>query len=531
MNISTRVSLLAVILVLVASNVASAQIWKGQGRANGVVADADGKPIAGAKVNLTWPDTPGEGPQSALTNRKGKWAVLGLAAGRWNLTIEAEGYITSNGWADIVIGPGQLIQVRLRPLDEVSPLSTAGKPSTIIDWIEKANSLLDQGRTREARAEYHKALAALPRQRHPELLRAVARTFFLEEQPQEAATTLRQALVIAPGDSVSRQLLVAILDGLQRGGEARSWLARLDAEGPEALAAELEAQGVDLGSGTAAAAAVEPLPAYPPTPGRVGVFQTSFTERSPLSGIQVFLERYQRTFEEIAKVDPARGAYNLARESFELYVPESYRPETPWGLLVWISPGQYGGVRKPENMKVLADKRLIWIGPNQAGNDRFGWDRVGLALDAVHAMKKLYTLDEERVYIGGYSGGGRLASGVAVLYPEMFQGGFFFYGCDYYRKMTVTDKPGAVWPAGFAPPPRAVLKLVRERNRYVMLTGGLDFNRAQTIAYHQQYLEDGFEHVTYLEIPQADHDDGVRGDWFAKGIDALDAPLNDRPAE
>ncbi|MCP4661251.1 MAG: tetratricopeptide repeat protein [bacterium] len=531
MNITTRVSLIVVILGLLALNVVSAQIWKGQGRANGVVVDEDGKPIEGAKVTLSWPDAPGEGPESTVTSRKGKWAVLGLAAGRWNLTIEAAGHITSNGWADVVIGPGQLIRVQLRPLEEVSPLFTAGKPSTIIDWIEKGNSLLDQGRTSEARAEYRKALGALPRERHPELLRTVARTYFLEKQPEEAATTLKQALVIAPGDSVSRQLLLAVLEGLQRGDEARSWLSRLDTEGPEALAAELEEQGAGLSDGATATSTVEPLPTYPPTPGRVGGFQTSFTERSPLSDIQVFLERYQHEFEEIAKVDPAKGAYELANESFELYVPESYRPETPWGLFVWISPGGSGGVGKPENLKVLDEKRLIWIGPNQAGNDRFGWDRVGLALDAVHAMKKLYTIDEERVYVAGYSGGGRVASGVAVLYPEVFQGGFFFYGCDYFRRMTVADKPGAFWPAGFAPPSRAVLKLVRQRNRYVLLTGELDFNRAQTGVYHQQFLKDGFQHVTYLEIPQADHFDGVRGDWLARGIEALDAPLIDRNSE
>jgi len=533
MNIAKRSSVIALILVFLTLNAVSAQIWKGQGRANGVVVDEDGEPIEGARVTLSWPDGPGEGPEPTNTNRRGKWAILGLAAGRWNLTIEAAGYIASTGWVDVVIGPGQLLRVQLRHLEEVSPISSGGGiPSTIIDWLEKGNSLLAQGRYADARAEYQKALGVLPPDQHPEVLRVMARAYYLEEQPDQAVETLKQALLIAPDDGESRQLLVALLEGMNRGAEARTWLSRLDAEGPESLEAELIAEvDAEPPDGSTSEPEVEPPPTLPPIPGRVGRFRTAFTERSPLSDIQVFLERYQHEFEEIAQVDPARGAYDLAAESFEVYVPESYRPQTPWGLFVWISPGPFGGLGKPENLQVLEEKLLIWIGANNAGNNRFGWDRVGLALDAAHAMTKLYTIDDERVYVAGYSGGGRVASGMAVLYPEVFQGGFFFYGCDYFRKITVPDKPGAHWPPGFAPPSRSVLKLVRERNRYVLLTGELDFNRPQTGVYHRQFLNDRFQHVTYFEIPQANHYDGVRGEWFAKGIDALDTPLRNRRGE
>ena len=70
-----------------------------------------------------------------------------------------------------------------------------------------------------------------------------------------------------------------------------------------------------------------------------------------------------------------------------------------------------------------------------------------------------------------------------------------------------------------------VRKLIRERNRYVFLTGERDFNRPQTRVFHRLYKKDGFRHVTYIEIPGADHYFGVRGEWLAKGIEALDAGL------
>jgi poly(3-hydroxybutyrate) depolymerase len=43
-------------------------------------------------------------------------------------------------------------------------------------------------------------------------------------------------------------------------------------------------------------------------------------------------------------------------------------------------------------------------------------------------MRQLYSIDEQRVYASGYSGGGRITSGLALLYPEVFGGGFSVYG-------------------------------------------------------------------------------------------------------
>jgi hypothetical protein len=50
-----------------------------------------------------------------------------------------------------------------------------------------------------------------------------------------------------------------------------------------------------------------------------------------------------------------------------LYVPESYDPESPAGLLVFISPTDSG--RMPGRYRqVLDDNNLIWIGANHSGN-------------------------------------------------------------------------------------------------------------------------------------------------------------------
>lgn len=500
--------------------VAAAQSWAGQGRLHGLVFDEDEKPLAGAVVQLAPADRSGEGPEPVTTDAKGRWAVGGLADGRWRLTVEAEGYIRSQGWAQVVAGPSNRLKVTLRPLTEVLP-GAAETPSSVYGWLDKGNSLLEQGRPAEARAEYEKALRALPPSEQPEVLRAVARTHFLEKNLEQAVLALKRALLFSPDNAQSRALLNALSTDLGRGGDARTWLERLDAEGPAALATDLEtAEETPLSSEVPA---LDEAPTVAPTPGRPGAFRTAFERRSPLSSLEVYLERHRAQRAEILDDDPRAAAYDLGQETFEVVVPEDYDPEAPHGLLVWVSPTPSGRLEGPERRRVLAERLMIWVGANRSGNRRARWDRIGLTLDAAEAMKELYNVDERRVYAGGYSGGGRTASALAVLYPEVFQGALLFMGCDYYKKVPLPDKPGAHWPAAFPEPPRGVMKLVRERNRFVFATGEHDFNRMQTRTFERLYAKDGFRRTAYFEIPGANHYSGFDAEWLAKFVDALDA--------
>lgn len=505
---------------------AATQSWAGQGRLHGVVLDDDEKPLEGAEVRLTPARPPGsppaEGPAPVVTDAQGRWALGGLAQGPWRIVISAEGCIQSEGQVTVEEGPGQRLEVVLRSLDQVLPFA-AENPSSVYGWLEKGNSLLAQGRPAEARAEYQRALRVLPPDQQPEVLRAVARTYYLEKNVDAAVNALERALLFGPTDNESRQLYTALLEGLQRGDEARAWLARLDAEGPGALASEVE-QPPDMPAVAASVADDEPTLA--PEPGRTGAYRTAFRERSPLSMLDVFLERNGADRAEVLEIDPKAGLYDLGRETFQVFVPEDYDASTPYGLFVWVSPTPSGKLHRPDNIQVLRDRHLIWVGANNSGNGRFIWDRVGLALDAAQAMEKLYRIDERRVYVGGYSGGGRMATRLSVLYPEVFRGGVLYMGCDYYRRVPLPDKPGAHWPAAFAEPPADTLKLVRERNRYVFVTGENDFNRLQTRTYYRLYRKDGFQHLTYVEIPGANHYSGIGGEWLAKLIDALDEGLD-----
>jgi predicted esterase len=118
-----------------------------------------------------------------------------------------------------------------------------------------------------------------------------------------------------------------------------------------------------------------------------------------------------------------------------LYVPESYDPESPAGLLVFISPTDSG--RMPGRYRqVLDDNNLIWIGANHSGNRIRVARRISLALLATAIADSSYRIDASRVYVSGFSGGGRAASAVAPEYAQLFTGAIYICGADFWEGRT-----------------------------------------------------------------------------------------------
>src|SRR5579863_5681665 len=98
-----RTTRIAVLMVLAMACVSSlmAQEWRGRGRLQGVIKDEQGNPIVGAKLTFRLGtdkvDPAKPGPPPVLTDKSGKWSVLGLGQGTWSILIEAEGYNSSEG--------------------------------------------------------------------------------------------------------------------------------------------------------------------------------------------------------------------------------------------------------------------------------------------------------------------------------------------------------------------------------------------------------------------------------------------------
>lgn len=517
--------LMAVAAAGLLPNSAEAQSWAGQKRLSGVVLDEHERPLEGAEIRLSLDDH--GGPPALTTDRKGRWSTLGLASGYWSILVIAKGYQHSDGHVLVREIPTEPQRIVMRPLSQTTG-RFAEQASGVLDWINKGNSLLAQNQAAAARQEYEKALPYLVESQKAEVLQAVARTYALERDLDGASLALRKALVYSPDDGVTRQLFSSLLAGFDRADEASAWLARLDTEGAEPLRQELGlTQGTTVQAPTNRPLPVE-LPVFGPEAHRTGAYRLRIDAASPLGSLAEFIERTGMDREQVETYDPDGAEIDLSNETFEVYVPETYEPGAAgWGLMVWVSPTNYGGLQRPDNLETLAQKRMIWVGANWAGNYRKVWDRIRLALHAAHAMAGLYDLDPGRVYAAGYSGGGRMASWLSMLYPEVFHGGFFVKGVDFYKVTAMPDKPGAHWPAAFREPPRATWPQVKERNRYVFFTGENDFNRLQTKVFVRLYEDDGFRHVHYLEEPGADHYTAFGGEMLGRVIDLLDGSLLD----
>ena len=237
-----------------------------------------------------------------------------------------------------------------------------------------------------------------------------------------------------------------------------------------------------------------------------GAGEVSFTEPSPLSAEAG--KRLNLKF-------PPRP-YDIAKEKFKLFVPKDYSHDAPWGLFVYIDAGDGGG--PPGHLNdMLNEKRLIGIGPVGAGNNRDTHDRIRLAVDAVFNMKKRFNIHPKRIYVSGYSGGGRASSEAAVAYADVFSGGVFFCGCNHFKLLRT---PKGVLAAAYNPPV-PLIDLARRNSRLVFLTGEKDMNHQDTQDVHGAFKAEGFTAIKLIDVPGMGHE-APPPDWFAKAADFLD---------
>ena len=162
-----------------------------------------------------------------------------------------------------------------------------------------------------------------------------------------------------------------------------------------------------------------------------------FTQYSPMSRSS---EVTLRLLSPLANAEVARilarsaaglreQAIDLSVESFDVYVPPTSPPDG-YALLVFISPSQKSYL--PAGWASVLNKHgVIFVSASKSGNDESVLDRrVPLALLGAFNMMQLYPIAKDRVYIGGFSGGSRVAMRVALGYPDLFHGAVLNAGSD-----------------------------------------------------------------------------------------------------
>ncbi len=171
---------------------------------------------------------------------------------------------------------------------------------------------------------------------------------------------------------------------------------------------------------------------------------------------------------------------------WQMYVPATYEPATPAGLLVYVSPTQSGAI--PRGWSEVFDRHnLIWIAADRSGNNEAVARRVLLALLATTAARKIYAIDAERIYISGLSGGGKTASIIATDQAQLFRGAIYNCGVE------MLDSEAA-----------QRLDEMRQ-NRYVFVTGTYDQALEPTKRAYRAYRKAGVENSKLMVIRHMTH--------------------------
>ena len=256
---------------------------------------------------------------------------------------------------------------------------------------------------------------------------------------------------------------------------------------------------------------------------RRGRFTLKFSERSPLSQPKEFFERTGL---------PDRGttglSYDIRKQPFDVYVPYNYWPETPHGLLVWITDNSR--VWFPERWEDCFDERGLILIRLPYVSKLF--TRRALALEAAFNMRSRYSIDPDRIYIGGESVSGAIATELSIQYADIFTGLFNMHGCidkDISPRADPTLRRAAPSEEEkkrqWASYPREQFDLARRRSRLVFAVGEYSSAASRNKPVFDGTFGKGkFAHAFYSVLP------GIGGippslESFGDLLSKLDGPI------
>ncbi|AIF46073.1 PHB depolymerase family esterase [Dyella japonica] len=183
---------------------------------------------------------------------------------------------------------------------------------------------------------------------------------------------------------------------------------------------------------------------------------------------------------------------DLARERFAMYVPAQAPPDG-YALLVFVPP--WDEARVPPSWTPVLDRHgMILVTAANIGNDTSLLDRrdpVSL-LAAINVMAG-YRVNPQRVYVGGLSGGSRVAQRLALGYPDLFHGALLNAG---------SDPLGKTIPL----PPASLLEQFQAGTHVVFLTGQMDASNLASDRVSRQSLRDWcVDDIVTREMPWKGH--------------------------
>lgn len=196
---------------------------------------------------------------------------------------------------------------------------------------------------------------------------------------------------------------------------------------------------------------------------------------------------------------------NLAAETFLIALPRAFSPQRPHGLFLYMHPGDAFERLPPGWASVLDRHRMVLVAPQRVGNEQLVSRRLAVATATAQRMRRLMQIAPGRLLVGGFSGGGRMASHATFLRPDLFDGALGICGMDFCRpvprvKATRTD------PYGLIEVPPEQVTAAKAEARFAIVTGPGDFRYGNLLdLYEGGFQPDGYA-VKLFDLPGFGHD-------------------------
>jgi predicted esterase len=185
---------------------------------------------------------------------------------------------------------------------------------------------------------------------------------------------------------------------------------------------------------------------------------------------------------------------DLTAEKFLVYVPAT-RPPQGYRLMVFVPPWQKAQL--PQGWGPVLDQfGMIFVTAAKSGNEEdIISRREPLAVIAAQNVMAQYPVDPAQVFVGGMSGGARMALRLALAYPDLFHGALLNSGSDVIG--TITEPL----------PSASLFRQFQTGTRLLYVTGDHDAANIESEMRSRRAMQDWcVSDVASIRMPFAGHD-------------------------
>lgn len=192
------------------------------------------------------------------------------------------------------------------------------------------------------------------------------------------------------------------------------------------------------------------------------------------------------------------AGYASAEQKYDVFVPPSARqPKSGWPLVLFISASD--APAGWSNLEAVCRKQgIVFASPQGAGNNAAMPKRVQLVLDVLDDLRRKQSIDPDRTYIAGFSGGGRVACSIAFALPEVFGGVI------------------PVCAGGELRDEQWLRHRLTDRLSVALITGTNDFNRGEVERYRGPMFSEMGIRAQATVVPGLGH--GIPNDKVFEGV-------------